>query len=787
MVANSVDARVLYVGDFQNFALGGDFEDPAAVPFTLATTHTLTTSQKKFGTTSLRLAATTGFPESTLVADMRVKEGEQYYFKYHAYIDSAFNGTTSNSKLRVGDQANAHIASKTYADITRSTWTTDPLEMTVTVPAGVTKLTVKIVSDNTAGTAYIDDVQIRRVSEASLIMNLGVEKLVASNAAMGQAVIDKLWADVVNSRKLSTDMLIVTQGTNLIPDANMLQTEITLLKRGNTTGWAQGTASQGIYQQYKTPTTAAGTAYWNLMPVRNAAASSTDKADWMAVMGGEKYLIKAHWYQYAGVTDAHIYLNYELGDGTTGSTAVGSPVKTTVGHQQVDWVVTMPAGARWACPRISFTYNAAAVGTNVANMYCDLTAVIKQVENTLIATGGILTDHLTVEDTMWAKIIKFKQLTGDEIDVNSLTADTAWIGALRTGVLVANAVDATILKSDAITSKHTITGPLFQTVTTANRGIKINTANGFRQWDASGNIMVDIGGSTANLMVGDFMTSRAGTAGVRLINSSEWGLPAIIYSYNGNQTVQEAASFMRYSIGGDPELVHRAPNRAIVGGTGLGFVRIEGDLVLSLGNGVSGAQQMRVEQPFNLDAWSPQTGYQAMTLNGKLTTINAVGGNLKLDAGAFYVQMPSTYGKTTGTSGNVVISSDGGLFRSTSALKYKADPQIIEPDERLLDVPMKDWVDKFALESKQALEALPRPWDEATQARYDSISVERIPGAIAEDVIAAGGARFATYGEGNEVEGLMYDRYVLARTDILYRKHKALEARFNALVAALGG
>jgi hypothetical protein len=290
------------------------------------------------------------------------------------------------------------------------------------------------------------------------------------------------------------------------------------------------------------------------------------------------------------------------------------------------------------------------------------------------------------------------------------------------------------------------------------------------------------------------MTSKDGVGGIRLINSSSWGLPAIVYSYNGNQGVQEASSFMRYSISGDPELVHRAPDRAIVGGTGLGFVRVEGDLVLSLGNGASGAQQMRVEQPFNLDAWSPQTGYQAMTLNGKLTTINAVAGNLKLDAGAFYVQMPSTYGKTTGTSGNVVISSDGGLFRSTSALKYKADPQVIEPDDRLLDVPMKDWIDKFALESKLALEAIPREeWDESMQARYDSISIERIPGAIAEDVIAAGGARFATYdGVSGEVEGLMYDRYVLARTDILARKHRALEAehaellaRFNALEARL--
>jgi len=764
LATNAVTAKQLLVGDFLNIAVGSDFEDATAVPFTLDSLHTISTTQKKFGTSSLRLASGTGVHSSTLVADTRVKEGEQWYVKFWAYIDASFNGTSGGSKLRVGDQSNNHIQSAPFDAGSlpgRSAW--QPVNMTVTVPAGDTSLTIQLQSDHTAGFAYIDDIQIRRVSEASLIMNLGVEKLVASSASMDQAVIDKLWADVVSSRKITTDMMIVGQGINLIPDPNMMEPDITALKRGNTTGWTENTASQGIYQNYKTTGTTAATAYWNFIPVKNAAASAPDKSDWIPAMGGERYLIRAHWYQYAGVTDGHLYVNYELNDGTTGSVSTGSPVKTTVGHQQVDWEVTLPTNTRWICPRLSLAYNAAAVGTNVANVYSDLTAVFRRTDSSLIVDGTI---------------------SALKIDLNDLSSDTGFVGSMRTNILTADVVTSTLIKADAITSKHTITGATIQTVSTASRGIKINSS-GMMGYDSTGATIMNIGNGSQNLLVGDFMTSKAGVGGVRLINSSEWGLPAIIYSYNGNQTVQEAASFMRYSISGDPELVHRAPNRAIVGGTGLGFVRVEGDLVLSLGNGVGGAQQMRVEQPFNLDAWSPQTGYQAMTLNGKLTTINAVGGNLKLDAGAFYVQMPSTYGKTTGTSGNVVISSDGGLFRSTSALKYKADPQVIEPDERLLDVPMKDWVDKFALESKEALEAIPvEDWDESIQARYDSISIERIPGAIAEDVIAAGGERYATYGASGEVEGLMYDRYTLARTDILARKYRALSERLQALEEA---
>jgi hypothetical protein len=396
--------------------------------------------------------------------------------------------------------------------------------------------------------------------------------------------------------------------------------------------------------------------------------------------------------------------------------------------------------------------------------------------SSLIVDGAIAARNLTVTDEMWTKILHFKQLGGDEIDVNDLTADTAWIGTMRGGILINDAVDTGQLKATAITSKHTITGATFQTVTTANRGIKINAANGFRQYDSTGNLLVDIGGSSGpNMIVGDMMTSRPGTGGVRLINSSEWGLPAIIYSYNGNQTVQEAASFMRYTIDGDPELVHRAPNRAIVGGTGLGFVRVEGDLILSLGNGASGAQQMRVEQPFNLDAWSPVDGYHAMTLNGKLTTINAVAGNLKLDAGSYYVQLPSTYGKTTGTSGNVVIASDGGLFRSTSASKYKILPEVMDLPDALLDVDVKNWIDLAAAEEFNSFYEKPvEEWEEWEHDRFDAISLKRIPGAIAEDVVAAGGDDFVVYGVDGQVEGLMYDRLALAQIKLLQKRGEVL-------------
>lgn len=93
IATNAVTAKQILVGDFQNLAIGSDFEDATAVPWALQPTHTITTAQKKSGTSSLRLAATTGTQKSTFTNDMRVKEGEQWYFKLHAYIDATFNGT----------------------------------------------------------------------------------------------------------------------------------------------------------------------------------------------------------------------------------------------------------------------------------------------------------------------------------------------------------------------------------------------------------------------------------------------------------------------------------------------------------------------------------------------------------------------------------------------------------------------------------------------------------------------------------------------------------------------
>jgi hypothetical protein len=771
LATNAVTAKQLLVGDFANIAIGSDFEDASAVPWTLNALHTITTTQKKFGTSSLRLGPGTGTQSSLFTNDTRVKEGEQWNVKFWAYIDASFNGTSGGSKIRFGDQGTTHILSAPFNAITRSVWT--PVEMTVTALAGDTSFYIQIQSDHTAGFAYIDDIQFRRVAEASLIQNLGVEKLVASAASINSAVIDKLWTDVVNSRKITTDMLVVTAGTNMVPDPLFQAPESRAKKFGNATGWdtyVSGVGMQALRYGNATPSWPS-VGYLNLLDY-DSTPGVADKTNWLPVIAGEKYEFSGRFYANdAGIT-TKMYVTFVKDDGTTSgwSSATITPNLTTPATERIPvWEFTIPANVIKMGARIEHRGT-----TGWVSLYNDGMYFRKKVDANLIVDGGILAKHLTVTDEMWTDILHFKKLGGDEIDVNDLTADTAWIGTLRGGILINDAVDTGQLKASAITSKHTITGATFQTVTTASRGIKINTANGFRQYDGSGNIIVDIGGAAgANMMVGDLMTSRPGTRGIQLVNSSIWGLPAIVYSYGGGTSVNEASTFMRYSIAGDPELVHRAPDRSIVGqASNPGFVRVEGDLVLSLG--ANSVQNMRIEQPFIMGAWSPVDGYHSMQLKGDQITLTAAGGNVRFESGSFYTQAPGIYSKTTGNSANVWITTDGGMFRSTSASKYKILPEVMELPETLLDVDVKNWIDLAAAEEYSSFYDKPAPLSETDQQRFDAISLKRIPGAIAEDVLAAGGDAFVVYGEDGEVEGLMYDRLALAQIKLLQQRGEVL-------------
>jgi len=142
----------------------------------------------------------------------------------------------------------------------------------------------------------------------------------------------------------------------------------------------------------------------------------------------------------------------------------------------------------------------------------------------------------------------------------------------------------------------------------------------------------------------------------------------------------------------------------------------------------------------------------AVTITGPTT----VTGNLNANAAITNAGMP-----TTTIAANMYASGSNTFYKVTSAARFKVDPQPMDLPDSLLAVPVKDWWDKGEVERGE-------------QKR-------RVPGVIAEEVEAAGGTAFVAYDDDGAIQGVAYDRYALARTEILARRLDEAEARIKEL------
>jgi hypothetical protein len=120
---------------------------------------------------------------------------------------------------------------------------------------------------------------------------------------------------------------------------------------------------------------------------------------------------------------------------------------------------------------------------------------------------------------------------------------------------------------------------------------------------------------------------------------------------------------------------------------------------------------------------------------------------------------PPMYAVTSGNSANVVVNPDGGVLRSTSALKYKQD---------IRDLPSID-INKF------------RPVVYKSKCEGDDQTKDHF-GFIADEVDEAGIKELVQYGAENEIEGFSYDRM----TAVLVKAIQELKAEVDSLKKQLG-
>ncbi|QWY81330.1 minor tail protein [Arthrobacter phage Rizwana] len=449
VATNALTAKHIQVGDFTNIAVGSDFDDASAVPWTLAANHIRSTTQKRSGTHSLRLGGIAGSAKSSLIADTRVKEGEEWYFSYWAYTDTAFDGTTGNSKLRIGDQSNAALKHIEFATIPKNAW--KKVEGSLVIGAGVTSLTIELWNDNTNGYAYIDNIEIRRKSEASLIRNLGVEQLTASSAGIDQAVIDKLWTDVVNSRKITTEMLVVT-GENMISNGSA--------EYGNNTNWSDWTYST------QAPTASVATGSFAITGTSSKYLQNNMAA--MPVEPETNYVLQG-WIK-ADKANSRCYLEFIENNGVnpTPQYALGNYVVPTV---WTPFSVPVKTSAGQSTMRLLFYPNHVNGSERTATQHITGLRFRPQIGSDLVVNGSILTTHLGSESVTAEKIKSLSIETG-HIKGNQIEADH-----LKTGSITAAKLDATLVLATRI-----LAGPANDTHAEMNpTGFKVFAKDGLGQ------------------------------------------------------------------------------------------------------------------------------------------------------------------------------------------------------------------------------------------------------------------------------------------------------------------
>ncbi|MCU1596872.1 MAG: phage endopeptidase [Glaciihabitans sp.] len=132
--------------------------------------------------------------------------------------------------------------------------------------------------------------------------------------------------------------------------------------------------------------------------------------------------------------------------------------------------------------------------------------------------------------------------------------------------------------------------------------------------------------------------------------------------------------------------------------------------------------------------------------------------NFAIDATSHFMSIPQS---STSAANVYVNSTTGRLYMSTSARRFKIAPKVMKLAPSLLDVPMKDWIDRGA--------------------RKRGEPEVRVPGIIAEEIAAAGGEQFVSRDAKNQIEGVAYDRLALARTQILADQLAAALKRIDEL------
>lgn len=369
----------------------------------------------------------------------------------------------------------------------------------------------------------------------------------------------------------------------------------------------------------------------------------------------------------------------------------------------------------------------------------------KMVGATLIENGAITTDKILVNAITAGKIASLAIETG-HLAANSVTAGKADITSLKSAIVTADIFNGREMNG------NTITGGLLQTQKEANRGLKINS-DGLKMYSPTGEQTMSFDSATgAGHFTGRLRTGKDGEPGIIVSNAGS--------GYNG---VDQGIWFTRdgYAYGwGSTE-------NPVAGVFTLSSNAVIGNPLHLRGHGVSGVKAWNYLEVEGRAGRSYISFGDAGQVWGTSSVMYSAARDVIIQSGTSNVvrfqrgasrDVNTAYDAVSGGSANMIMDSNGFLWKSGSAEKYKANITEHAVNESILDIPLYRWQDKASVERYERLKNLPRPLTEDEQRDWDMTNLTWHVGSTAEAVLEHGGGEIVTYNDG-EIDGLSYDRF----------------------------
>lgn len=223
-----------------------------------------------------------------------------------------------------------------------------------------------------------------------------------------EAVIDHLWTNVVRARKITTDMLLVGSGENLVVDPYFVNAELNTARINDSLGtWTLVTSIEDLPAMRVSSTSNVE------LRLRNAANS---EGRFYPVTSGDVYRVRVRAYG-SGSVSIYPTINYITPDGTIIAGSVegfnpSSPLGSTPDWYDWEWVAPADAVGAEVTIKAAFAFSA-------YELFLSAPSLVSKTTASLIVDGSVAARHIDAE-SIAAAVGEFIEISAQQILAGNL-------------------------------------------------------------------------------------------------------------------------------------------------------------------------------------------------------------------------------------------------------------------------------------------------------------------------------------------------------------------------------